>query len=82
MGRRARLFAASAAVFAWLVASGVFSAHLAHLGSYNRVYGVLGTAIALPVWAWILNFALPGGLDASVTFGGRHDVRTEDDGGS
>jgi uncharacterized BrkB/YihY/UPF0761 family membrane protein len=46
------------------------------------VYGVLGTAIALLVWAWILNLALLGGLEVSVAIGGRHDVNTEDDGGS
>lgn len=82
--RRVRhdLAGACLAVLALLIASAVFSAYLAHFGSYNRVYGVLGTAIALLVWAWILNLALLGGLEASVAFGGGHDVKTEDDGGS
>ncbi|MEI6725773.1 MAG: YihY/virulence factor BrkB family protein [Actinomycetes bacterium] len=76
------LAGACLAVLALLVASAVFSAYRAHFGSYNRVYGVLGTAIALLVWAWILNLALLGGLELSVAFGRRHDVKTEDDGDS
>jgi len=76
------LAGACLAVLALLVASAVFSAYLAHFGSYNRVYGVLGTAIALLVWAWILNLTLLGGLEVSVALGGRRDAKTEDDGGS
>ncbi len=75
------LAGACLAVLALLVASAVFSAYLAHFGSYNRVYGVLGTAIALLVWAWILNLTLLGGLEVSVALGGRRDAKTEDDGG-
>jgi membrane protein len=69
---------ACVAVLAWLAASAVFSAYLAHFGSYNRVYGVLGTAIALLVWAWILNLALLGGLEMSVALGDKgRGVTTE-----
>ena len=76
------LAGACLAVFALLIASAVFSAYLAHFGSYNRVYGVLGTAIALLVWAWILNLTLLGGLEVSVALGGGRAAKTEDDGGS
>jgi membrane protein len=76
------LAGASAAVLAWLAASAVFSAYLAHFGSYNRVYGVLGTAIALLVWAWILNLTLLGGLEVSVALSGGRGATTEDDGGT
>ncbi len=77
------LAGACVAVTAWLAASAVFSAYLAHFGSYNRVYGVLGTAIAFLVWAWIFNLALLGGLEVSVAIGGEgHGGTTEGDGDS
>jgi membrane protein len=53
----------------WLAASAVFSLYLAHFGSYDRVYGVLGTAIAFVVWAWILDLTLLGGLEVSLALG-------------
>ena len=58
-------------VAVWLVASASFSFYLAHFGSYERVYGVLGTAIAFLVWAWILNLTLLGGLEVSLVLGRR-----------
>ena len=58
-------------VAVWLVASAGFSVYLAHFGSYDRVYGVLGTAIAFLVWAWILDLTLLGGLEVSLALGGR-----------
>jgi len=74
---------ACVAVVAWLAASAVFSAYLAHFGSYNRVYGVLGTAIAFLVWAWILNLALLCGLEMSVALGGgAGGPKTEDSSGT
>jgi membrane protein len=51
------------------VASAGFSVYLANFGSYERVYGVLGTAIAFLVWAWILNLTLLGGLEVSLALG-------------
>ena len=59
------------AVAVWLVASAVFSLYLANFGSYDRVYGVLGTGIAFLVWAWILDLTLLGGLEVSVALGRR-----------
>jgi membrane protein len=50
----------------WLVASAVFSFYLANFGSYDRVYGALGTGIAFLVWAWILDLTLLGGLGVSL----------------
>jgi len=58
-------------VAVWLVASAVFSLYLANFGSYDRVYGVLGTGIAFLVWAWILDLTLLGGLEVSVALGRR-----------
>ncbi len=62
-------------VAVWLLASALFSVYLTHFGSYERVYGVLGTAIAFLVWAWILNLTLLGGLEVSLALGnGRASV--------
>ena len=69
--RRVRddLVGACCGVSVWLVASVGFSVYLANFGSYERVYGVLGTAIAFLVWAWILNLTLLGGLEVSLALG-------------
>jgi membrane protein len=63
------LVGACCGVAVWLLASAVFSFYLANFGSYQRVYGVLGTAIAFLVWAWILNLTLLGGLEVSLALG-------------
>ncbi len=65
------LVGACCGVAIWLVASAVFSFYLANFGSYDRVYGVLGTGIAFLVWAWILDLTLLGGLEVSVVLGMR-----------
>jgi membrane protein len=65
-------------VAVWLVASVGFSVYLANFGSYERVYGVLGTAIAFLVWAWILNLTLLAGLEVSLALGkGRSGQKPE-----
>ena len=71
--RRVRddLVGACCGVAVWLLASAGFSVYLAHFGSYDRVYGVLGTAIAFLVWAWILDLTLLGGLEVSLALGRR-----------
>ena len=63
------LIGACSGVAIWLIASAVFSFYLANFGSYDRVYGVLGTGIAFLVWAWILDLTLLGGLEVSVALG-------------
>jgi membrane protein len=60
------LIGACCGVAIWLVASAVFSVYLANFGSYDRVYGALGTGIAFLVWAWILDLTLLGGLGVSL----------------
>ena len=65
------LVGACCGVAVWLLASAGFSIYLAHFGSYDRVYGVLGTAIAFLVWAWILDLTLLGGLEVSLALGRR-----------
>jgi len=63
------LVGACCGVAVWLLASAGFSVYLANFGSYDRIYGVLGTAIAFLVWAWILNLTLLGGLEVSLALG-------------
>jgi membrane protein len=45
-------------VVLWIAASAAFGLYLAHLGSYDRTYGALGTVIVFLVWLWITNLAL------------------------
>jgi membrane protein len=65
------LVGACCGVAIWLVASAVFSFYLTNFGSYDRVYGALGTGIAFLVWAWILDLTLLGGLEVSLALGRR-----------
>lgn len=69
------LAGAGAAVVLWLVASAAFSFYLAHFGSYNRVYGALGAAVAFLVWAWILNLAVLVGVEVNKALEGKDDER-------
>ena len=72
--RRVRddLVGACCGVAVWLLASAGFSIYLANFASYERVYGMLGTAIAFLVWAWILDLTLLSGLEVSLALGKRH----------
>ena len=54
---------AFAALILWVVVSLGFSFYLTHFGSYNRVYGTLGAAVAFLVWAWIVNIATLVGVE-------------------
>jgi membrane protein len=45
-------------VVLWIAASAGFGVYIAHLGSYDRTYGTLGTVIVFLVWLWITNLAL------------------------
>ena len=73
--RRVRddLVGACSGVVVWLIASAGFSFYLANFASYDRVYGVLGTAIALLVWAWIFDLTLLAGLEVSMALGRRRE---------
>ena len=67
--RRPRLHStlagAAVAVAVMFVASLLFSFYLTHFAAYERVYGVLGAAIAALVWAWLLNIGLLVGFEAT-----------------
>ena len=49
----------------WILASAGFSFYLDNFGSYNRVYGTLGAAVAFLVWAWLVNLALLVGVEVN-----------------
>jgi membrane protein len=51
------------AVFVWLVVSGGFAFYVANFGSYNKVYGTLGTVIIFLVWLWLSNLAVLLGVE-------------------
>ena len=75
VGRRRRddLVGACCGVVVWLIASAGFSFYLANFGSYDRVYGMLGAAIGLLVWAWILDLTLLAGLEVSLALARRRE---------
>ncbi len=64
---RHTLAGAGVAVVVMLVASVGFSVYLSHFAAYERVYGVLGAAVASLVWAWLLNIGLLVGFEATAS---------------
>jgi membrane protein len=53
------------AVGVWLLASAAFAYYVANFGSYNKVYGALGTVIVFLVWLWISNVAILLGAEVN-----------------
>ena len=47
------------AVLLWVAASAGFGLYIAHLGSYDKTYGALGSVVIFLVWMWITNLACP-----------------------
>jgi membrane protein len=64
------LAGAGVAVVVMLVASGGFSFYLSRFAAYERVYGVLGAAVASLVWAWLLNIGLLVGFEVTASLEG------------
>jgi membrane protein len=50
-------------VVLWLGASALFGVYLAHFGSYEVMYGALGTAVVFMLWLWLTNIALLFGAE-------------------
>jgi membrane protein len=64
---RHTLAGAGVAVAVMLAASVGFSVYLSRFAAYERVYGVLGAAVASLVWAWLLNIGLLVGFEATAS---------------
>lgn len=59
---------AGAALLTWMVSTVLFGGYALGFGSYERVYGVLGGAVAFLLWIWLSNLAMLFGavLDTEV----------------
>lgn len=69
-----RLFTAGSlfAVPAWIGVSLLFNLYVTHLGSFNRTYGALGTAVVLLIWIYVSGLiVLVGGEMNAVLWRGR-----------
>ena len=53
------------AVGVWLLTSAGFAYYVANFGSYNKVYGALGTVVVFLVWLWITNLAILLGAEVN-----------------
>jgi membrane protein len=56
---------AAVGVAVWLSISYLFGLYVAHFGSYNRTYGLLGGIVAFLVWLWLLNLSLLIGTEVN-----------------
>lgn len=59
---------ATAALLTWMVSTALFGGYALGFGSYERMYGVLGGAVAFLLWIWLSNLAMLFGavLDTEV----------------
>ena len=68
--RHLRWFSVGAivALLAWVLTTTLFAAYVFGVGSYVRVYGVLGGVVAFLLWVWLSNLAMLFGavLDTEV----------------
>jgi membrane protein len=63
------------AAFLWAVASVAFSAYLSSFNSYNRIYGSIGTVVALLMWFYLAGFSVLLGALINVEIARRRRVR-------
>jgi membrane protein len=72
------LVGAGVGVAVMIAASAGFSFYLSRFASYQRVYGLLGAAIASLVWAWLLNIGLLMGFEVTAALEYRSHGREHD----
>lgn len=63
------------AAFLWAVASVAFSAYLSSFNSYNRIYGSIGTVVALLMWFYLAGFSVLLGALMNVELARRRRIR-------
>lgn len=63
------------AAILWAVASVAFSAYLARFNSYNRIYGSIGTVVALLMWFYLAGFSVMLGALINVELARRRRIR-------
>lgn len=56
------------AAIMWAAVSIAFSTYLSHFNSYNRVYGSIGTVVALLMWFYLAGFSVMLGALVNVEF--------------
>ncbi len=54
---------ATAALALWAIASALFGVYVATVGSYDKTYGAMASAVVFLVWLWITNIALLFGAE-------------------
>lgn len=63
------------AAFLWAAASVAFSAYLSSFNSYNRIYGSIGTVVALLMWFYLAGFSVLLGALINVELARRRRIR-------
>ena len=59
----------------WAAASVAFSAYLSSFNSYNRIYGSIGTVVALLMWFYLAGFSVLLGALINVELARRRRIR-------
>lgn len=63
------------AALLWAAASVAFSAYLSSFNSYNRIYGSIGTVVALLMWFYLAGFSVMLGALMNVELARRRRIR-------
>jgi membrane protein len=70
-------FGAIFAALLCIVATNLFSYYLENFNSYNRLYGSIGTLIAIMVWIYLISLILILGFEINISFRNAVAIKTE-----